>query len=90
MRQITRTTHAQARMQQRAISELMINLVLEFGRYRLQKGGTSVVEVDAKQLVKLRRAVDKLGNVRVVLGKDDELITVMHGNEKVRSTEYSS
>jgi hypothetical protein len=89
MKQPIRTRHAQKRIQQRGINDFMVRLVLEFGKFQYQKGGSSVVEIGKKDIAKLRRAVDKVQDVRVVLGDEDQVISVLHGYEKIRATQYS-
>lgn len=75
-------------MQQRGINDLMVRLVLEFGKVQYQKGGGSIAEITNKDIAKLRKAIDKVGGVQLVLGEEDRLVTVMHGYTKVRATQY--
>lgn len=75
-------------MQQRGISKMQQQLLEMFGAARLQKGGSSVLEIDRQTLAVLRAAVDRLANVQMILGEADKIITVQHGYKKIRSTQY--
>jgi len=82
------THHAKQRMQQRAISQLQIELIEAFGDDHYQKGGSYYCYIPKKRLKELRRAIDGLENIKAVKGDADKLITAMHGDRKVRTTEY--
>jgi hypothetical protein len=90
MKNIDATAHARKRMHQRAISEMQIRLIKEFGEYQYQKGGTNVAIIPVKTLTALRYAIDKLGSVRVVLGDSDKVVTAMHETHRADKTRYAA
>lgn len=90
MKQPRRTTHARKRMQQRGINDFMVRLVEEFGQWQYQKGGAHVVEISRKDLAKLRKAIDKVDGVKLVVGEGDRMITGMHDYKKTRTTQYTA
>ncbi len=83
------TRHARSRMQERAISEIQVKLIEVFGRYTYQKGGGEIAYIPEKELQELRHAVNKLDGITIVVGKEQKIITAMHQNEKIRTTEYN-
>lgn len=86
MKNIDATTHAQRRMSQRAISEMQVRLIEEFGNYEYQKGGTHLAFIPEKCLADLRRAIDKLSGITVVLGECDKVVTTFHKNHRTHKT----
>ena len=84
------TKHADKRKQQRAISDLQVQLIEMFGEELYQKGGTGKLYVRRKVIDELRHAVDKLENVTLIKGEANKIITVMHQTRKINSTQYSS
>jgi hypothetical protein len=82
--------HAQQRMRQRAISEMQVRLIQEFGRYEYQKGGASVAYIPEKMLADLRHAINKLGDVAVVLGELDTVVTALHKKQRIHKTLYAT
>lgn len=88
MDKINVTEHAKKRMQQRAISEIQIRLIQEFGQDQYQKGGENFAFIPEKVLAELRHAIDKLAKVRIVLGESDKVVTVMHEMRRVHKTQY--
>jgi len=82
-----KTVHSQARMKQRGISELQRLLLIHFGEYHLQKGGTNLVNMPYEQIAALRQAIDRLDKVTIVITEDAEEITVMHQVRRIRHTE---
>lgn len=86
MAKIELTSHAKERMQQRAISELQIRLINEFGQREYQKGGSELGFIPQKMLAELRRAIDNLGKVAVVFGESDRVITALHQHRRGTST----
>lgn len=50
MERISTTAHARERMQQRAISELQVQLIEYFGVHRLQKGGSNLSYIPQRML----------------------------------------
>lgn len=83
---LTRTAHAKARQQQRAINDLAIRLIQEFGTYAYQQGGCEIAYVEKSMLKDLRSAVEKLASVKIVVNQDNRIITAMHANKKIRTT----
>lgn len=90
MDKINKTEHAQKRMQQRAINELQIKLIQNFGVYQYQKGGENYGYIPEKILSDLRRAIDKISKVSVVFGDSDTVVTALHETRRVRKTQYKS
>ncbi len=90
MKAIKATAHAQLRMRQRAISEMQVRLIQEFGRYEYQKGGASVAYIPEKVLAELRHAVNNLGDVAVVLGDLDTVVTTLHKKQRIHKTLYTA
>ncbi|MET0029675.1 MAG: hypothetical protein ABW101_18740 [Candidatus Thiodiazotropha sp.] len=88
-RQPEKTLHAKQRMQDRGISDLQERLIREFGDFRYQKGGANIAYIPNKLLADLRKAIDKIGGVTLVLGESDKLVTAMHQNVKIRTTQYT-
>lgn len=82
--QISYSSHARKRMQQRAISYIQIKLIEAFGMYRYQKGGSYHAFIPDKSIKELRHALNKIQNVSAIYGDDNALITVMHGTRKSR------
>lgn len=88
MKKINTTSHAKKRMQQRAISEMQVRLVQEFGQYQYQKGGDNFAFIPEKILADLRQAIDKLSKVAIVLGESDKVVTAMHQRCRIHTTRY--
>ena len=80
------TSHASRRMAQRAISETVVQLIEVFGESHYQKGGTEVLQIRKEVLAQLRAAVEHAGEVSVVKGEQNRVITVMHRYRRVKST----
>jgi len=82
-----RTTHAKTRLQQRGISSEMELLIQIFGEAEMQKGGTELLKIPTKVLKKLRKAIDKIENVTLVINPElNSLITALHQDKKIRTT----
>ncbi|WP_373509803.1 hypothetical protein [Thiocapsa sp.] len=83
---MTLTCHAQTRMQQRAISELVVDLVLSLGVEAHDYQGAAFYSLQDRKCRRslardLRRAADKLESkdgLFAVAGAQGELITVGH------------
>lgn len=90
MKTIKATAHAKKRMHQRAISGMQIKLIQEFGCYQYQKGGTNVASIPAKVLAELRHAINKLGDVAVIVGELDTVVTALHKEQSIRTTLYAA
>lgn len=90
MTKIRATEHAKKRMQQRGISEMQVRLIKEFGMDMYQKGGENLSYIPEKTLAELRQAIDRLANVRIVLGDADVLVTTMHKHRSVHKTQYAA
>ena len=84
------THHARARMQQRAISEVQVRLIQEFGRYDYQKGGAQFAYIPEKTLAELRHALDKLSGICLLMGESDTVITAMHQHRRITRTKYAA
>lgn len=83
--------HAAARLQQRAISPLLVDLLLEFGASVPSGDGTSKYYFDksAKRRVKayagpIARVLDEHLDVYAVVTDDAKVITVGHRYERIR------
>ena len=85
MESINLTEHAQKRMQQRGISELMVQLIETFGRYDYQQGGCEHCYVPKNTVRALRRAIDKLDNQSLVIAPDGGVVTAQHRFRKIRT-----
>jgi len=91
MIQDLKTKHAEARMQQRAIPPLMVDLLHRYGREDYQNG-SSICYLDKRgsqrALKALRETLDrfeKLSNTYVVLSADDGTeITIGHRTKRIR------
>lgn len=77
-------------MQQRAISEIQVRLIQEFGQYEYQKGGEHIAYIPEKTLTELRHAIDKLRGLAIVSGESDCVVTAMHQQKSIRKTQYAS
>jgi hypothetical protein len=88
MRTSNLTAHAQARAQNRGISERQIQLLEIFGEVRLQKGKEWICTIPDKELATLRRAIDGLRDVALVQSSAGQIITAMHKDRKIRATDY--
>lgn len=83
--------HAAARLQQRAIPPLLVDLLLEFGASVPSGDGTSKYYFDksAKRKVKayagpIARVLDEHLDVYAVVTEDAKVITVGHRYERIR------
>jgi hypothetical protein len=85
MKRTDLTAHARARAQQRAISDLKIELLRVFGEDHYQKGGTWVSYIPREKCAQLRRALNKLDAVAMVKDGSDKAITVMHMDKRFNS-----
>lgn len=85
------TRHANARSQQRAISPMLIDLLLQFGKSEAAGSGAAKMYFD-KQARKriatyagpLARLLDQHLDVYAVIGEGFEVITVGHRLERIR------
>ena len=84
------TRHAQARKQQRGISELMEELIRVFGEDHYQKGGCVLSYIPEKKLSQIRCALDKLSKVALIKDSTEKGITFMHMNQRIPKTSYKS
>lgn len=90
MERISTTAHARERMQQRAISELQVQLIEYFGVHRLQKGGSNLSYIPQKTLTELRRAIDKMADMAVVFGEGERVLTAMYKTRNIHTTDYAA
>ncbi len=85
------THHAQARSQQRGISEAHLRLVAAFGQTEKCPGNATAIFLDKKGLKDLERilrqgmqVIDKLKGQVVILAEDDSVITCYHQTKKIK------
>ena len=90
MRAKQMTEHAQKRKQQRGIAEAQIELIRVFGVDHYQTGGCSLSFIPERTLTELRSAIDRLHNIAIVKGKNDEAVTVIHMNKRILKTSYAA
>jgi hypothetical protein len=74
-------------MQQRGINALQLELIQTFGEDQYQKGGTILSFIPERKLALLRKAIDRLSRVATVKSEEENTITVMHLERRVRKTE---
>jgi len=79
------TKHAEKRLQQRAIPEEMLHLILIYGEEVAQKGGCHelrlpkrAIKALRKDLKKVLRHLDSLSNAYFIEGASGEVITAGH------------
>ena len=90
--EINLTQHAKARMQQRAISADLLEMLLEFGEIKFNGRGTEIVTFPKRVIKKLKTelphqsfvSIEKHLNVYTVLSNDDALITVGHRTKHLK------
>jgi hypothetical protein len=80
--------HAQRRLQQRGISEDVVRLIEAFGRFHYQKGGSELAYIDNKRVSELRKALDKVAGVQLVISESNKVVTAMHQTRRARTTQY--
>lgn len=80
------TEHARARQRQRGISDMQIELIRAFGVDHYQQGGSHLCFIPEKKIAALRDALDKLGNVALMKGEADSVVTVMHVDRRIGRT----
>lgn len=85
------TKHAQIRSQQRCISPLMIDLLLQFGAKQPAGGGANKVYFDKAARRRLHAyagpmasLLDQHLDIYAVLGEDDQVVTVAHRYEHIQ------
>jgi len=87
---MTLTTHAERRLQQRAISEVVLEWLLQFGA-RVQQDGSEVYSFDKASRRRLKRylghrfyrRIEDLLDVYVVVSRDGTVITAGHRLERM-------
>jgi len=84
------TAHAQKRKQQRGIDDMQLELIRLFGVDHYQKGGGSLSFIPERTVAELRKAIDKLHNVAVIKGLNDQAVTVMHMDRRIKKTQYAA
>jgi hypothetical protein len=85
MRKPQLTEHAQKRMQQRGISELMVQLIENFGRYENLTGGCEHCYIPKQTVQGLRKAIDQLDKQSLVIAPSGVVVTAQHRYQKIRS-----
>jgi hypothetical protein len=85
------TKHADIRSQQRGISPMMIDLLLQFGEKEPAGGGASKVYLNKSARRKLRAyagalapLVDQHLDIYAVVGRDNQIVTVGHRYEHIQ------
>lgn len=80
------TDHARRRMQQRGLRESELERVLEVGTERQQKGGATLVYVDAAGRRWLRPGEERLASVYLVISDAAGwIVTVGHRTRSLRA-----
>lgn len=87
------TTHAQVRMQQRGISTVALEMLLDFGRVVHLDRGKDIVYFDkkararlAKANAKVAREATRLCRTYAILGRDGWVVTVGHRYRRIQRT----
>lgn len=82
---VIKTKHAQARMQQRGISDSMLQLLLEYGKYTHDKRGAEIVSFNRKSRNNLKRDLSRKDYAQIerhldvyTVITDDVIVTVGH------------
>ena len=88
MRAARLTEHAQIRKQQRGITDLQLQLIHAFGDDRYQKEGCMLSFISRERLAQLRKAIDQLTDVAIVKSSAEKVITVMHKDRRIRTTDF--
>jgi len=80
------TKHAEVRIQQRCIPELVLDLLLQYGEVEKQHGGTELIYFKKKDfakakehLEKMLKEFDKLRNTYLIKSQQDEEIIITSG-----------
>ena len=84
--------HAEVRMQQRAISADMLEILLEYGHSRFDGHGAMIVSFPKQAVKKLKAqlnhqalvSLEKHLNIYAVMSLDDELLTVGYRTRHMR------
>jgi hypothetical protein len=90
MQNLIATRHAQARKQQRGITDIQEQLLYWFGKDHLQKGGTYLTYLPEKTIREIRAALDGMGSRQMIKSASDVVITEMHQTRKTRTTSYKA
>jgi len=89
--QIPKTVHGQKRASQRCVSDHRLSVIVRYGSYAYHKGRTLYYMRDEDFLTFLKnediskQEVDKLKNIFVIVGEDENIITVYHPTRTKRS-----
>lgn len=89
---VTVSNHAKVRMQQRAISEEMLESLLDFGQVRFNGQGTEILTFPKKVLRHLKKELDhkifmqveRHLNLYAVMSSDGELITTGYRTKRLK------
>lgn len=84
------TRHARRRSSQRAIRGLQIQLIQFFGVDHAQKGGSVVSYIPERLIHQLRAALDRCDGVSIIKADDESVVTVMHLDQRVATTQWSA
>ena len=89
---VTVSQHAKVRMQQRAISEDMIESFLDFGQVKFNGQGTEILTFPKKVVKNLRKELDhkvfarieRHLNLYAIMSSDGELITTGYRTKRLK------
>jgi hypothetical protein len=84
------TRHAQRRSSQRGIRDIQIQLIQLFGVDHVQKGGSVLSFIPERLIHQLRSAIDRCDGVSIIKADDESVVTVMHLDRRVATTEWSA
>ena len=82
------TYHARQRLQQRGIDDVKVQLLLAFGEDRYQKGGSTLTAISEKTVTRIRAALDGLAGIVLIKSESESIVTALHRQRPIRSTEY--
>jgi hypothetical protein len=88
---ISKTIHGQKRASQRCVSDNRLLMIVRYGSYTYHKGRTLYYMRDEDFIILLKnediskQEIDKLKNIFVIVGEDEDIITVYHPTRTKRS-----
>ncbi|MCF0254469.1 MAG: hypothetical protein HUK26_09070 [Duodenibacillus sp.] len=78
------SVHAASRQRQRGVSDLQLELLTRYGALSRQKGGSKLCTISGRELARLRRALDGLDGLGLVISEENTCITVERLTSSVR------
>jgi len=78
------TKHAKVRLQQRAISETMIDLVLQYGEKLSAPGGATLTVFNERAFLRVQQLIERAKNVSVIQAEDGTIITSQHQTQRLK------